>query len=84
MFNTPLKDLKVKQLPAVFAVFCFVGCIMGFFTSLLLVLAMIDEPTADDLALQIAQKTHKVEATTNEFGTLEWRIVEVKKEGMEE
>ena len=28
--------------------------------------------------------THKVEATTNDFGTLEWRVVEVKKEGMEE
>ena len=36
-----------------------------------------------DLARQIAEGTHKVESTTNDFGTMEWRVVEVE-EGMEE
>lgn len=36
------------------------------------------------MAQRIAEGTHKVEHTTNAFGTMEWRVVEVKKEGMEE
>jgi len=29
------------------------------------------------LARQIAEKTHRIESTTNDFGTVEWRIVEI-------
>ena len=84
MLNTPLKDLKVKQTPAMFAAFCFMGLAAGLFAGLIIVLLAWDEQTtsADELARQIAEGTHKGEATTNAFGTMEWRVVEVE-EGME-
>jgi hypothetical protein len=62
----------------VIAALWFFGVLIGFFVVLGLIPVLLMHAGRRQLARQIAEGTHKVESTTNDFGTLEWRIVEVK------
>ncbi len=56
----------------------FFGVLISFFTVFAGVPKAFMYIGRRKLATQIAHGTHKIESTTNDFGTVEWRIVEVK------
>lgn len=59
------------------------GVLVGFIAGVWMCYGFTKESGYKRLARQIAEGTHKVEHTTNAFGTMEWRVVGVE-EGTED
>jgi len=55
-----------------------IGLLLGILVSLGLAIPLSYHKGQRDLARQIAERTHEVQHTRNDFGTLEYRIVEIK------
>ena len=75
---TPMNQLTAKQLTVAASICCIGGMVAGFLVTVVFLLSLVY--SADDLAHQVANGTHRIEYTTNELGTLEVRIVEVEQQ----
>ena len=75
-FIKPMNELTARELPIVDPVVLLTGLLIGGVFGFMCIDSLYY--AADDLARQIAEGTHEVQHTRNEFGTLEYRIVEIK------
>lgn len=79
ILTTKLKDITLIQLPALTLMVVVASAILGVFLGGWFGFVSSGEIyKADTLARQIAEGTHEVQHTRDEFGTLEYRIVEIK------